>query len=108
MSRAVRCDRCGQEWPRDPVLEVECPVCGAQPGQACRAARPSGYVHSASFAGLPPWGHDERDILAMQIVPGYGRCPASRGSAPDLAPAVAQADLFAFGAMGMEEEGKAR
>lgn len=83
----IRCESCGQEWPRDPALEVECPVCHAKPGQKCRVPRPSEYVHSAAFAGLPPWGHNERDILAMKVVPGYGRCPARRGAT------VEQADL---------------
>lgn len=87
-SETVRCGRCDQEWSRDPALEVECPVCHAQPGQKCRVYRPSEYVHSAKFAGLPPWGHNERDILAMQVVPGYGRCPAAATVEP-------QTDLFA-------------
>lgn len=47
----VHCLRCGQEWPRDPALEVACPLCRAPVGRACR--RPSqhevygGAVHSA-------------------------------------------------------------
>jgi len=60
----VDCLRCGHEFRQDPVLEVECPTCGALPGHRCRVERPSEYVHSAAFAGLPPWGHDERDLLA--------------------------------------------
>ena len=37
----VRCGRCGQEWPRDPALEVACPQCLAPVGVRCR--RPSGH-----------------------------------------------------------------
>lgn len=36
-----KCGRCGQEWPRDPAVEVPCPVCGAAAGRWCR--RPSGH-----------------------------------------------------------------
>ena len=71
----VTCDRCGQSWERDPALEVPCPACGAGVGQGCR--RPSGYT--GPFVGL----HTERDILAMALVPGYGRCPAANQGLPD-------------------------
>ena len=37
----VTCRYCGQTWPRDPALEVECPVCQARVGVKCR--RPSGH-----------------------------------------------------------------
>jgi predicted RNA-binding Zn-ribbon protein involved in translation (DUF1610 family) len=50
----VKCNRCGQSWPRDPALEVECPTCGAGIGHQCK--RPSG--HRASF-------HGARDLKAM-------------------------------------------
>ena len=63
----VRCSRCGQEWSRDPALEVPCPVCLAKTGQKCR--RPSGYT--GNFVEI----HAERDVLAMKEVPGYGLCP---------------------------------
>jgi hypothetical protein len=50
----VRCNACGEEWPRDPALEVDCPDCRAGLGSACR--RPSG--HSCAV-------HASRDRLAM-------------------------------------------
>jgi hypothetical protein len=54
---SVTCHTCGQEWERDPVLEVECPVCHAKVGQVCR--RPSGHnVFGNSF-------HPAREDAAM-------------------------------------------
>jgi hypothetical protein len=48
---------CEREWPRDPILEVGCPVCHAPVGAKCR--NPSGWTK---------WGdnafHAERDIAA--------------------------------------------
>ena len=44
----ARCNTCGQEWPRDPALEVACPDCHARVGSDCR--RPSGHacvIHAA-------------------------------------------------------------
>jgi hypothetical protein len=38
---SVSCVNCGQEWPRDPALEVPCPTCHAPIGVKCR--RPSGH-----------------------------------------------------------------
>jgi len=64
----VSCSNCGGEWGRDPALEVPCPVCHADVGERCR--RPSGH---AVWGGQP---HPERDRLAMQELPGYGKCPA--------------------------------
>lgn len=63
--KGVTCRRCGQTWPRDPVLEVACPTCHAKIGAQCK--RPSG--HGAAEI------HVERDLLAMETVPGYGKCP---------------------------------
>lgn len=63
----VRCNSCGQTWRRDPALEVPCPTCSAGVGRKCR--RPSG--HEAWGGGV----HADRDLLAMEFVPGYGRCP---------------------------------
>ncbi|MBX0330091.1 hypothetical protein K2Z83_20700 [Oscillochloris sp. ZM17-4] len=62
---SVTCLTCGQEWPRDPVLEVVCPTCHAAVGSHCK--RPSG--HEASDV------HAERDRLAMRTIAGYGQCP---------------------------------
>jgi hypothetical protein len=72
---------CGKVWPRDPVLEVACPICGARPGSPCVARRPSGHVHTSAFAGLPPWGHDERDLAAL-AAGAYGTCPLGRCGRP--------------------------
>lgn len=62
----VHCRNCGQSWPRDPVLEVRCPVCAADVGTKCR--RPSehagGFVHP----------HSERDRVAINELDDYGRC----------------------------------
>lgn len=55
----VSCHACGQEWPRDPALEVPCPDCKARVGAWCK--RPSGHKamdlhvardHAAMAAGL--------------------------------------------------------
>jgi len=44
-------------------------VCRAPVGSSCR--RPSGHrVYGGEL-------HPDRDRLAMQVVPGYGRCPAA-------------------------------
>jgi len=63
----VTCLRCGQSWPRDPVLEVACPSCHAKVGSGCK--RPSG--HQAQHV------HAARDLLALATVLGYGPCPAA-------------------------------
>jgi len=61
----VQCSRCGQEWERDPALEVKCPTCQAPVGIRCR--RPSG--HSCDI-------HASRDLAAMEA--GFlEKCPAS-------------------------------
>lgn len=57
---------CGKTWPRDPVLEVECPDCRAPVGVQCK--RPSGH---RVWGGEP---HPARDILADQLGK-YGPCP---------------------------------
>jgi hypothetical protein len=56
---SVSCDRCGQEWPCDPALEVRCPQCQAPVGVRCR--RPSG--HSGNAVGI----HAARDKKAMEL-----------------------------------------
>ena len=50
----ARCQLCGQEWPRDPALEVPCPACHAPAGKPCK--RPSGHACSL---------HAARDHVAM-------------------------------------------
>jgi hypothetical protein len=67
-----RCDDCGQEWPRDPALEVACPKCGAAVGKWCYDDRPSG--HRAKFG---VWVHSERDQRALDegIIT---RCPKAK------------------------------
>ena len=69
----VACSACGQEWERDPALEVACPKCEAKVGNYCRIRRPSG--HTANF-GAKTLIHPARDQLAMDR--GFiERCPAS-------------------------------
>jgi len=68
---------CPKTWPRDPVLEVECPVCHQPPGSPCVVRAPSEHVKSAFFGHLPPWGHDERDFAAV-LAGAYGECPLGR------------------------------
>lgn len=68
---SVHClNGCGRQWPRDPVLEVECPTCKAGVGVRCK--RPSGWT---------TWGasdvHAERDIAADRAGK-YGVCPLQR------------------------------
>ena len=65
---AAHCNRpgCPSAWPRDPVLEVACPDCGAGVGVRCR--RPSG--HAGRFTDL----HAARDHLA-DAEGAYGPCP---------------------------------
>ena len=44
----ISCSLCGEEWPRDPALEVSCPSCKSRVGRHC--VRPSGHkcdVHAA-------------------------------------------------------------
>jgi predicted RNA-binding Zn-ribbon protein involved in translation (DUF1610 family) len=67
----VQCSKCGQEWPRDPALEVTCPTCHAPVGVRCR--RPSG--HGGNFVSV----HPARDREAMHR--GFLR-PCVRDSAP--------------------------
>jgi hypothetical protein len=64
----ISCNRgeCDREWPRDPVLEVECPTCGASVGRKCK--RPSG--HGGNF--VHP--HQSRDRAAVGAG-HYGECP---------------------------------
>lgn len=64
----AHCDQagCNVTWPRDPVLEVECPDCRARVGVRCR--RPSG--HAGRFTAL----HVARDNLA-DAWGTNGRCP---------------------------------
>lgn len=80
---SVSCRQCGQAWPRDPVLEVACPDCGAKVGQRCR--RPSGHN---------VWGaaHADRRRRAAEEIPGYAVCAAGH-QAP--APEQLQMDLEA-------------
>lgn len=67
MSRPFSCTRCGQEWPRDPALEVPCPTCNAAIGRACK--RPSGHALMTDSRI-----HPARDRRALATVPGYAKC----------------------------------
>jgi DNA-directed RNA polymerase subunit RPC12/RpoP len=70
----VRCSRCGQEWPRDPALEVVCPNCRARIGVRCK--RPSGHG-----GGLFTDFHDGRLVEAMRQ--GFEqRCPGADWQRP--------------------------
>lgn len=57
MTERVTCKTCGESWPRDPALEVECPTCHAAVGKPCM--RPSEH---RVFGGAP---HAARDTAAM-------------------------------------------
>lgn len=71
---SVRCLHCGQEWPRDPALEVPCPTGRAPVGAGCR--RPSG--HGGNFVGI----HADRDRAALSA--GLlAACPAGPGAATE-------------------------
>lgn len=83
----ARCNSCGQEWPRDPALEVECPDCRASVGAPCR--RPSGHGCAV---------HGARDRLAMDR--GFlTLCLAIGPASPGLSIDATDSDvlpLFAF------------
>lgn len=55
----VNCRICNHEFPQDPILEVDCPDCGAPKGVRCR--RPSGHG-GGSFVAY----HAIRDVLALK------------------------------------------
>lgn len=67
----VRCSKegCGKTWPRDPVLEVTCPTCRAQPGHRC--VRPSQHK---VFGAKHGFFHAARDLAADEAGK-YGDCP---------------------------------
>jgi hypothetical protein len=62
-TKAFYCLRCDDEWDTDPRIAVPCPHCQAPAGSPCR--RPSGHVHSASFAQP----HKDRRQLAWATAP---------------------------------------
>jgi hypothetical protein len=55
----TKCNLCGEEWPRDPALEVACPKCRAAVGVGCKDERPSG--HRVNRFDV----HPERDQCAL-------------------------------------------
>jgi DNA-directed RNA polymerase subunit RPC12/RpoP len=72
----VACSQCGEEWPRDPALEVPCPTCHARVGVKCR--RPSGHpceLHAsrdqaaidAGFLRPCPKGLSAQQAMALQL-----------------------------------------
>lgn len=62
----VRCEGCGQEWPRDPALEVACPTCHVRVGAWCKS--PSG--HKAM--------HLHRERMQAALDAGFEHpCPAA-------------------------------
>ena len=73
---SVTCSNCGEEWPRDPALEVPCPTCYALVGVKCR--RPSGHAcelhHSCDQAAMDagflrpcPKGPSAQQAMAPQL-----------------------------------------
>ena len=71
----VTCSKCGEEWPRDPALEVECPTCHAPPGEMQAAIRPSLRVTpsrdqaamDAGFLRPCPKGPSAQQAMAPQL-----------------------------------------
>jgi hypothetical protein len=78
---SVSCSNCGEEWPRDPALEVPCPTCHAPVGVKCR--RPSG--HGCDL-------HASRDQAAMDA--GFLRLGPKGPSAQRAQAAAGQLELF--------------
>jgi hypothetical protein len=68
-SQEAKCLACGETWPRDPRLEVECPRCRPPIGLRCK--RPS--EHQASEI------HVEREQLAVDRGFLSKTCPAYQG-----------------------------
>lgn len=77
-SKPAPCRECDHVFPRDPVLEVSCPVCEAPVGVKCASVAPSGHRKSTGFSGLAAWGHDERDLLAAAEGHYVHECTVSR------------------------------
>lgn len=67
----TRCELCGEEWPRDPALEVECPTCKAEVGRWCR--RPSGHRAMSLHAD-----RDRRAMAEGKLKPCPGRPQAGQ------------------------------
>lgn len=76
---------CDREWPRDPVLEVDCPDWRAPVGDGCR--RPSG--HGGGFVEI----HAARD-LAADAAGAYGPCPLGRCGAANAPITSVQQELL--------------
>jgi hypothetical protein len=68
----VSCSACGQEWDRDPALEVKCPKCNAPVGKYCAEQRPSGYRIRFGSTLI----HPARDQHAMEVGLLH-RCPVA-------------------------------
>lgn len=62
---STECMDCGERWETPPTFAVPCPKCGAKAGHPCIVRRPSGHAHNAGFGNLHPWGHAEREQLAL-------------------------------------------
>ena len=60
----ITCQLCGEQWDKDPALEVPCPVCPAKVGQWCR--RPS--EHRAMLLHRPR-------IKAAEAAGKISKCP---------------------------------
>lgn len=66
---------CEKTWERDPIIEVGCPQCGADPGVKCK--RPSGHDAWDQGNALPKGVHKIRDMQALKEG-AYGKCPLGR------------------------------
>lgn len=63
---------CDKTYEVDPVFQVGCPRCGAEPGKKCK--RPSGHVAWDPKSNLPRGAHRDRDYEALRQG-AYGTCP---------------------------------
>lgn len=54
-TQPTECARCGEKWPHDPALFVDCPACPARAGFPCKT--PSGHTKMGV--------HNHRDQLAL-------------------------------------------
>jgi len=73
----VTCHACGEEWPRHPALEVECPVCRAHVGVHCK--KPSGHAFWRN--ALPHVEREQRAVDAGKMT----RCSAATDPAGTIA-----------------------
>lgn len=63
--------QCNRTWPRHPILEIDCPSCGAGEGDLCK--RPSGHPASGDHGKF----HNRRYYEALDEG-HFGECPLDR------------------------------